>query len=213
MLKETNQKTYRKIPYWLVVYFNLIQTIFFRHIFYYFLKKVIHYRKVIHIILMVIMVLSLVLKTYRLYNNKKREQIEGETKVIEKTIKNEVEKEAVKKDVQSEPLSINLKQAYSLYKKNTLFIDAREPEDYRLAHIKNAINLPMDHFDDYKSMLEKIDKDQPIVTYCAGTDCDLSIVLSNVLYDMGYKKLYIFFGGWNEWLNAKYPTETSESEE
>jgi len=145
--------------------------------------------------------------------NKRREQIEGETKVIEKTIKNEVEKEAVKKDVQTEPLSINLKQAYSLYKKNTLFIDAREPEDYRLAHIKNAINLPMDHFDDYKSMLEKIDKDQPIVTYCAGTDCDLSIVLSNVLYDMGYKKLYIFFGGWNEWLNAKYPTETSESKE
>lgn len=145
--------------------------------------------------------------------NKRREQIEEETEVREKTIKNEVEKEAVKKDVQTEPLSINLKQAYSLYKKNTLFIDAREPEDYRLAHIKNAINLPMDHFDDYKSMLEKIDKDQPIVTYCAGTDCDLSIVLSNVLYDMGYKKLYIFFGGWNEWLNAKYPTETSESEE
>ena len=145
--------------------------------------------------------------------NKRREQIEGETKVIEKTIKNEVEKEAVKKDVQTEPLSINLKQAYSLYKKNTLFIDAREPEDYRLAHIKNAINLPMDHFDDYKYMLEKIDKDQPIVTYCAGTDCDLSIVLSNVLYDMGYKKLYIFFGGWNEWFNAKYPTETSESKE
>ena len=145
--------------------------------------------------------------------NKRREQIEEETEVREKTIKNEVEKEAVKKDVQTEPLSINLKQAYSLYKKNTLFIDAREPEDYRLAHIKNAINLPMDHFDDYKSMLEKIDKDQPIVTYCAGTDCDLSIVLSNVLYDMGYKKLYIFFGGWNEWFNAKYPTETSESKE
>ena len=145
--------------------------------------------------------------------NKRREQIEGETKVKEKTIKNEVEKEAVKKDVQTEPLSINLKQAYSLYKKNTLFIDAREPEDYRLAHIKNAINLPMDHFDDYKYMLEKIGKDQSIVTYCAGTDCDLSIVLSNVLYDMGYKKLYIFFGGWNEWFNAKYPTETSESKE
>ena len=145
--------------------------------------------------------------------NKRREQIEEETEVREKTIKNEVEKEAVKKDVQTEPLSINLKQAYSLYKKNTLFIDAREPEDYRLAHIKNAINLPMDHFDDYKYMLEKIDKDQPIVTYCAGTDCDLRIVLSNVLYDMGYKKLYIFFGGWNEWLNAKYPTETSESKE
>src|SRR3989304_1316548 len=76
--------------------------------------------------------------------NKRPEQIEKETEVKEKTIKNEVEKEAVKKDVQTEPLSINLKQAYSLYKKNTLFIDAREPEDYRLAHINNNNIFPIE---------------------------------------------------------------------
>jgi rhodanese-related sulfurtransferase len=124
--------------------------------------------------------------------------------------KDEVKKEE-KEKVQTEPLSINLKQAYILYKKNVLFIDAREPEDYKAAHIKNAINIPMDHFQDYEYMLKNIDKNQPIVTYCAGSECDLSIVLGNVLFDKGYKKLYVFFGGWVEWQKAKYPIESSEN--
>ena len=60
-------------------------------------------------------------------------------------------------------------------------------------------------------MLKKIDKKQQIVTYCAGSECDLSIVLGNVMFDRGYKKLYVFFGGWNDWLKAKYPIESSEN--
>ncbi len=140
--------------------------------------------------------------------NNKIEEISPEI-----SLKNDREKSIAKNDtkknIQTEPLSINLKQAYTLYKKNVLFIDAREPEDYKAAHVKNAINIPMDHFDDYEYMLKKIDKNQQIVTYCAGSDCDLSIVLGNVMFDMGYKKLYVFFGGWNDWQKAKYPVESS----
>jgi rhodanese-related sulfurtransferase len=105
----------------------------------------------------------------------------------------------------SEPAAIHLKQAYNLYQKNVLFIDAREPDDYQNAHIKNAISIPFDHFDEYKHLLNDIDKESIIVTYCAGTDCDLSKLLGNMLFEMGYKKVYVFFGGWNEWLEAKYP--------
>ena len=147
----------------------------------------------------------------------KQTEVKKNNKIEEKSpeisLKNDKEKSIAKNDtkknVQTEPLSINLKQAYTLYKKNVLFIDAREPEDYKAAHIKNAINIPMDHFDDYEYMLKKIDKNQQIVTYCAGSDCDLSIVLGNVMFDMGYKKLYVFFGGWNDWQKAKYPVESS----
>jgi len=147
----------------------------------------------------------------------KQNEVQKNNKIEEKSheisLKNDKEKSITKNDtkknIQTEPLSINLKQAYTLYKKNVLFIDAREPEDYKAAHIKNAINIPMDHFDDYEYMLKKIDKDQQIVTYCAGSDCDLSIVLGNVMFDEGYKKLYVFFGGWNDWQKAKYPIESS----
>lgn len=114
-------------------------------------------------------------------------------------------KEEIKEPELTEPRAINLEQAYKLYNQNILFIDARESFDYKEAHIKNAINIPADHFDDYKFMLDKINKDETVVTYCAGTDCDLSVVLSNIMFDMGYKKVYVFFGGWNEWTQANYP--------
>lgn len=106
-----------------------------------------------------------------------------------------------------EPIAINLEQAYKLYKKNTIFLDAREHEDYKDGHIKNALNLPYYEFEKYKYVIKNIPKNSALVTYCAGTDCDLSILLGNQLFDAGYKRVYIFFGGWNDWLNAKYPIE------
>jgi len=114
----------------------------------------------------------------------------------------EISKEPFKK-----PIAINLKQAYELYKKSIVFLDARENEDYKEGHIKNALNLPYYNFDSYKQILNNIPKSSTIVTYCAGTDCDLSILLGKQLFESGYKYVYVFFGGWNDWLNANYPIE------
>lgn len=133
----------------------------------------------------------------------------------QKSTKNEKEtKTETGKDeaVLTEPVAIDLKQAYHLFEQNILFIDAREPEDYKIAHIKNAINIPFDHFDDYKNTLDEIDRNQQIVIYCAGTDCDLSILLGNILSESGYKRVYIFFGGWNEWIEANFPVNESGNE-
>jgi rhodanese-related sulfurtransferase len=105
----------------------------------------------------------------------------------------------------SEPAAINIRQAYRFYQQKALFIDAREPADFNYAHIDGALNIPFDHFDDYKHLLNDIDKNRTIVTYCGGTDCDLSILLGNLLFEMGYKRTFIFFGGWNDWLEAEYP--------
>ncbi len=139
-------------------------------------------------------------------NKEKENKTDDEKKLSTKSKKKE-EKEL------SEPAAINLKQAYNLYQQNVLFIDAREPADYQNAHIKNAINIPFDHFDEYKHLLNNIDKEKIIVTYCAGTDCDLSVLLGNMLFEVGYKKVYIFFGGWNEWLEANYPVEKENQAE
>ncbi len=106
-----------------------------------------------------------------------------------------------------EPIAINLNQAYKLFKQNITFLDARENEDYKAGHIKGALSLPYYDFESYKNILEKIPKDNIIVTYCAGTDCDLSILLGKQLFELGYKRVYIFFDGWNEWIKAKYPVD------
>lgn len=109
----------------------------------------------------------------------------------------------------SAPKAIKLEQAYSLFNKGILFIDARDEADYLAGHITNAINIPFDDFDNHKQKLESISKNKPVVIYCAGTECDLSILLGNLLFDEGYKQVYIFFGGWNEWLDANYPVKHS----
>jgi rhodanese-related sulfurtransferase len=50
-------------------------------------------------------------------------------------------------------------------------------------------------------------KEKPYIIYCAGTECDLSILLGNKLFELGYRQIYIFFGGWLDWQNANYPIE------
>lgn len=122
----------------------------------------------------------------------------------------ETKKEVKKDEGFSEPKAITLEQAFKLYKQGIVFIDARESEEYSDDHIKNAVSIPFYEYDDNAFKLNSIKKEQPIVVYCAGTDCDLSILLGDQLFEMGYKKTYIFFGGWSEWLDAKYPTEKEE---
>jgi rhodanese-related sulfurtransferase len=104
----------------------------------------------------------------------------------------------------TEPKKISLTQAFSLFNNKIAFIDAREKEDFLNGHITGAINIPYYDFEPNEFKLNSLNKDTPIITYCGGTDCDLSIMLGNKLFKMGYKYVYIFFGGWNEWTEAGY---------
>ena len=106
-----------------------------------------------------------------------------------------------------EAKAITLKQAYSLFQQDVLFIDARDYVEYEIGHIKGAIALPYYEFDKYKSVLDSISKNTPLVTYCDGTDCDLSILLGDKLFELGYSQVYIFFGGWIDWQENSYPIE------
>ncbi|MCH7722774.1 MAG: rhodanese-like domain-containing protein [Bacteroidetes bacterium] len=109
-----------------------------------------------------------------------------------------------------EAAAITLKQAYALYNKNVLFVDARDYVEYEIGHIKGAISLPYYEFDEYKSVLQSISKNTPLVTYCDGRDCDLSIMLGDKLFELGYKQVYIFFDGWIDWQDNNYPVESDE---
>ena len=40
----------------------------------------------------------------------------------------------------------------------------------------------------------------------------MSILLGNLLFEDGYKQVYVFFGGWVDWTNADYPVEHPEVE-
>ncbi|MGE5352770.1 MAG: rhodanese-like domain-containing protein [Acidobacteriota bacterium] len=105
----------------------------------------------------------------------------------------------------NEPKHISLKEALRLHEANVIFIDARDKEDFRNGHIEKAINIPYNELDKYQKVLSSIPKDEPLVSYCGGSDCELSILLGSKLALMGYNNVFVFFGGWNSWTEAKYP--------
>jgi rhodanese-related sulfurtransferase len=109
-------------------------------------------------------------------------------------------------EIFNEPKMINLEQAYILFNNGAKFIDAREDIDYNKGHISKAINIYFYSYEENEDKLNGISKDEVIVTYCNGTDCDLSVLLGNKLAEIGYKKVFVFFGGWLDWGKASYPT-------
>ena len=115
------------------------------------------------------------------------------------------------KDVFNQPRLISLTQAYELYRDKILFVDARDPEEYEDGHIAGAVNLPLFRLDEYKDQISSISKSTPLVTYCEGADCDMSIRLGNELFSKGFRKVFVFFGGWEEWKQADYPVITSST--
>jgi len=117
-------------------------------------------------------------------------------------------KEIVLKPTPSKPTYINLKQAYKLFlSKKVLFIDARDKWEFADGHISGSINIPEYNFDKNNQNLLNIPKNKTLITYCDGDDCEMSSKLAENLFNIGYKNIFIFFGGWKEWINAGYRIE------
>ena len=108
----------------------------------------------------------------------------------------------------SEPMAISLEFAKFLYdEKSAKFIDARDIEDYNAGHMKNAIHIAYDYYEDYEDIINSLDPTSLYIIYCNGTECSLSLDLAEYLYnELLFEKILIFEGGWPEWRDAKYPS-------
>jgi rhodanese-related sulfurtransferase len=86
-----------------------------------------------------------------------------------------------------------------------IFVDAREEAEWKCGTIPGAINIPFDYLPEgdlgpyFDSALQYTSKDTPIVTFCSGEECDLSLYLGRNLQSLGYSGAKIFFGGAREW--------------
>ncbi len=104
----------------------------------------------------------------------------------------------------SAPEYINLESAKEMYDRGIIFIDARDEEEFAEGHIKGAVLAP--------STPELVqltpDRSTPIVTYCGGGECDVSMELAVELMDSwDYERIFVYKGGWPEWKAAGYPAE------
>jgi len=82
-------------------------------------------------------------------------------------------------------------------------INVLSQDNYREAHIPGTQNVPRGD-DDFLEKVETLagSKDQPVVVYCASTDCDASPKAAKTLENAGFNKVYDFEGGTKAWKEA-----------
>lgn len=84
-------------------------------------------------------------------------------------------------------------------------VDSRIASDRLQGFIEGSLSLP-----DEKTTCDSLaeiapKKDQPTMFYCNGPKCGRSAVAVQVALGCGYKDVYWFRGGFEEWKNKRYP--------
>ncbi len=90
---------------------------------------------------------------------------------------------------------------------NLILVDARSSENFQQGHIGNAINIFAfeNDLNKYFESLTKVpfDKSKIIIVYCEGGSCDASHKVATDLIRLGYQNVFVYAGGWEEWLKNK----------
>ena len=101
--------------------------------------------------------------------------------------------------------TISAAEANAMFgKTGVVFLDVREPDEFKAGHIPGAVNIPRGLLE--SRIEEQIpDKNTTIVVYCrSGVR---SALASATLVKMGYKGVLNMDGGWKAWQEAGYPAE------
>ena len=101
---------------------------------------------------------------------------------------------------------ISIDIAKDLFDQNMLFVDARTEEYYKEGHIPKAVCN--DNLDLLITKMEKhISMDDGFIVYCSDDDCGSSEELAYLLQEQGFSNIYLFKGGWKQWIDNNLPIE------
>lgn len=84
-------------------------------------------------------------------------------------------------------------------KPDLVIIDARKASDYQKGYIEGAVSLP--NTETTPETLAKVipSKETPVLFYCNGAKCGRSVKSAKIAVQAGYKNIYWFRGGIEEW--------------
>lgn len=84
-------------------------------------------------------------------------------------------------------------------RKDLILIESLPTNYFLSGHLPGAINIDVS---DAEQLLPKlsINKDQPIVTYCASRTCKNSHTVYEILVQKGFKNVACYEGGKEDWL-------------
>ncbi len=96
-------------------------------------------------------------------------------------------------------------------KTEAILFDSREPKEYKVSHLKDAVCVGYDNFDIASVEKQYPNKDEKIIVYCS-----LGIRSETVgekLKKAGYTNVYNLYGGIFEWKNKDFSIIDSEEKE
>jgi rhodanese-related sulfurtransferase len=103
---------------------------------------------------------------------------------------------------------ITIEEARRFVGSRKVVLDARTREQYEAGHLPGAILLDCYDIGRYlDGVLPLLSPDQEIMIYCESATCDASELLARELYSLGFKRLVVYKGGFDEWLAAGMPVE------
>jgi rhodanese-related sulfurtransferase len=92
-----------------------------------------------------------------------------------------------------------------------LFLDARDPDFYKLGHIPGAVNLPVREFERaLPELRERLEAAPWLIVYCDGGGCEASLELTERLFLVGIDRVSVFPGGLQQWKGSGQPVEQGE---
>jgi|SRR5690606_18642633 len=91
----------------------------------------------------------------------------------------------------------------------TVLVEALPRRHFDLGHLPGAINIPHDEIS-ARASADLPDKDTPIVVYCASRQCRNSKVAAGTLEAMGYRQVYQYVDGKQDWQESGHPLEGAD---
>jgi rhodanese-related sulfurtransferase len=82
-------------------------------------------------------------------------------------------------------------------------VEALPQRYFEAEHLPGAINIPHDEIRE-RAADQLPDKDATIVVYCASTACQNSAIGTQILTAMGYRQVFEYVEGKQDWKDAGY---------
>ncbi len=106
---------------------------------------------------------------------------------------------------------IELEEARRVVEIGASVIDARRKDEFDEGHIPGAMLFDYYDMGTYRDrVLPLLSNEKEIMVYCSEEDCDDSELLAKELYLLGFTKLLVFKGGFDEWSGAGLPVERGD---
>ncbi len=108
---------------------------------------------------------------------------------------------------------VDLVSAKKLFdERQAVFLDARSPDEYAEGTIRGAVGISIMSVITKKVDIEEVipDKNEVIVTFCSGGECDLAVEMAKELVDRHYANVYVLAEGYPGWFEADFPIAIPE---